>query len=223
MFQAQAFALDQERADYLKQTYSYFLGGLLVSSLATVLTLTNQVLASVVSGGWLVAIILMFGSIFWAQATARSGNTRMALLSFYVATFIMGMFVAPAVGFSIAREGGLWVVNQALFTTTLTFGALTAYVFITGKNFSFMGGFLVMGLVAVIGASLLNLFLQTSALSLAISAAAALLFSGFILYDTSRILHHWRQIPPTMAALSLFLDFINLFLALLRIFSGNRD
>ena len=75
----------------------------------------------------------------------------------------------------------------------------------------------------VIGASLVNLFVQSSSLDLALSIIVVLLFSGFVLFDTSRILKRAHEMPPTLGALSLYLDFLNLFMALLNILGGRRD
>jgi FtsH-binding integral membrane protein len=86
-----------------------------------------------------------------------------------------------------------------------------------------MGASLMIGLFMVIGVSLVNLFVQSTTMDLALSAIIVILFSGFILYDTSRILKNAHEIPPTLAALNLYLDFLNLFMAILRLLSRNRE
>jgi FtsH-binding integral membrane protein len=103
------------------------------------------------------------------------------------------------------------------------FGGLTAYVFATKKDFSFMRGMLTTGLIVVFLAVVLNLFLVgSSALSFGISCAALLLFSGFVLYDTSNIIRRYPTNEYVAGALSLYLDAFNIFLALLRILNAGR-
>ena len=115
-------------------------------------------------------------------------------------------------------------MRDAFLLTAITFGGLTGYCFVTKRDFSFMGAALSTGLWVVIGASLLGFFFHSTALSLAVASVAVILFAGYILYDTSRILRSGAVATgdAVSAALSLFLDVINLFLALLRILSSQR-
>ena len=102
--------------------------------------------------------------------------------------------------------------------TGIDFLALVAYTWYSKKDFSFLGGFLITGLVTMFIAILINaLFLQSSFMGLLIPIVIVVLFNGFLLYDLSRILHNPKGIPPTLAALSLFLDVFNIFLALVSI------
>jgi len=104
----------------------------------------------------------------------------------------------------------------------MIFGGLTAYVWLTKKDFSYLGASLTIGLFLIIGISIINLFIGSSVMSMTLSIVSVLLFSGFILYDTSVILRNAMAIPPTLAALNLYLDFLNLFLSLLRILGGSN-
>jgi modulator of FtsH protease len=144
------------------------------------------------------------------------------------ATFVSGLFIAPALFFAqvMASQGQTLSpspVRDAFALTVLGFTGLTAYAMISKRDFSFLRGFLSMGLWVVIGASLLNIFVHAAAFSLAIASAGVLLFGAFILYDTSRLLRDRDQTDPVGAALQLYLNFLNLFLFLLRILSsGSR-
>jgi FtsH-binding integral membrane protein len=114
-------------------------------------------------------------------------------------------------------------IQQALVLTVLIFGALTLYVMVSKRDFSFLGGFLITGLIVVIVGSLLNAFLfQSPAAEFMIAAGGVVLFSGFILFDTSNILRHYDVQDYTSATLALYLDVLNLFLFLLRLL-GNRN
>jgi uncharacterized protein len=121
-------------------------------------------------------------------------------------------------------------IATAFFATTASFVALSLYGYTTKRDLSGFGTFLIMGVVGLIVASLLNLWLQSGALHLAISAIGVLLFAGLTAYDTQRIKSMYDYVAGTdmmgktvvMGALSLYLDFINMFQFLLS-FLGQRD
>ena len=108
------------------------------------------------------------------------------------------------------------IVMTALSMTGITFLGLSAYAISSRKDFSFMGGFLMIGLILVIVASLANIFFAIPALSLAISAVGVLVFSGFILYDTSRMVNG-GETNYVMMTVSLYLNIYNLFMMLLHL------
>jgi len=158
---------------------------------------------------------LMMAGIFGVQAVRHiQGINIIALLAF---GGITGMSIAPLVGFVAAKSEML--VAQAFITTAITFVSLTAYVFISGRNFSFLKGFVWVGLIAIIILTLSNyFFFESTNLSLAISAISVLLFSAFILYDTSNILREYPNDEYISAALTLYLDVFLLFQNLLILF-----
>jgi modulator of FtsH protease len=170
-------------------------------------------------------MIAVFLAAFFAAnfARTRPGLNVAALFGF---TFITGLFLAPSIFIAQAMAtAGQTLdpspVRDAFLLSAITFGGLTGYCFVTKRDFSFMGAALSTGLWVVIGASILGMLFHSSALSLAVASVSVLLFAGYILYDTSRILRAGSG-DAVGAALSLFLDVINLFLALLRILSANR-
>ncbi len=121
-------------------------------------------------------------------------------------------------------------IVQTFFVTAASFGALSLYGYTTKRSLSAMGSFLMMGLFGLIIASLVNLFLASSALDFAISVIGVLIFAGLTAYDTQSIKESYHEAHSSeasgrlaiMGALRLYLDFINLFLFLLR-FLGNRN
>jgi FtsH-binding integral membrane protein len=122
-------------------------------------------------------------------------------------------------------------ITQVFFVTAAAFGALSLYGYTTKKDLSGWGTFLFMGLIGVIIASLVNLFLQSSALQFAISVIGVLVFAGLTAYDTQRIKDVYFEIAgdatatakaAIMGALNLYLDFINMFVMMLQLF-GNRE
>lgn len=140
-----------------------------------------------------------------------------------VLSVVTGLLFGPTVNY-YAVTAGIQVVYQALGLTILIFGGLTAYVFITKADFSFLRGALFMGLLALIGIGVLGFFINFSfGFSQAITIAGVLLFVGFILYDTSNILHHYHEDQYAVAAVAIYLDFVILFINLLRLLSRSRD
>jgi modulator of FtsH protease len=121
-------------------------------------------------------------------------------------------------------ENGGAIVAQALGGTAMIFLTLSGYALVSGKDFSYMRGFLMTGLIVVFVAMLANLFFQIPALSLAISAGVIMIMSGLILYDTSRIINGGER-NYINATISLYLSFFNIFihlLHLLAVFTGRR-
>ncbi len=171
-------------------------------------------------GAALVLMLVGFGLLFVVNATADSSKGLIAIFAF---TGVMGASLGPLLNAYLAMPNGPSLVMQALGGTALVFFALSGYALTTRKDFSFMGGFLIVGLVVIVVASIANIFLQMAAVSLAISSAAVLIFSGLILWDTSRIIHG-GETNYIRATVALYLDIYNLFihmLHLLGVFGGD--
>jgi len=160
--------------------------------------------------------LVELGLIFFAMAVRRKpGLNLIALFSF---TTVSGVTLGP-----VMQVYNAAVIQEALILTVVIFGALTLYVVTSKKDFSFLSGFLITGLIVTIVGSLLNAFLfQSPMMEFIIAGGGVILFSGFILYDTSNILRHYDVEDYTSATLALYLDILNLFLFLLRLLSS-RD
>lgn len=150
----------------------------------------------------------------------KKRNTAAAVPAMLTFTALSGLGLGPTLTHYINMPGGSSTVLTAAVITTAVTLALTAYVHKTGKDFSRMGGFLFAGLIVVILASIAALFVP--AMQAGVSAVAALLFSGFILYDTSRLVRG-EEDNYVMAAVSMYLNVLNLFLSVLQLlgFSSN--
>ncbi|MCH8539005.1 MAG: Bax inhibitor-1/YccA family protein [Alkalimonas sp.] len=134
-----------------------------------------------------------------------------------------GASLGPMLNYYVGLANGPGLIMQALAGTAVIFFSLSAYALTTRKDFSFMGGFLFVGLIVVLLAVLANIFLQMPALQLAISSAVILIMSGLILFDTSRIIHG-GETNYIRATVSLYLNIFNIFvhlLSLLGIFGGD--
>lgn len=144
----------------------------------------------------------------------KNRNTAAAVPAMLTFTGLSGLGLGPTLTHYINMPGGSsTVLTAAVITTAVTMG-LTAYVYKTGKDFTRMGGFLFAGLIVVILASIAALFVP--AMQAGVSAVAALLFSGFILFDTSRLLRG-EEDNYVMAACSMYLNVLNLFLSVLQL------
>lgn len=171
---------------------------------------------------WWMMLAGMFGLLFFVQKTADSA---MGLLAIFAFTGFMGFTLGPMLNFYLAIPGGSQLVMQALGGTALVFFGLSAYALTTRKDFSFMGGFLMTGLIVLVVAMIANIFVDIPMLSLVISGVAVMVMSGLILFDTSRIVHG-GETNYIRATVSLYLSIYNLFVHLLHLFavlSGGDD
>lgn len=168
-------------------------------------------------------IIGYFGLLYLTSATA---NSSMGLISVFLFTGFMGLTLGPILNATIQGfSNGSQIVTAALASTGAIFFGLSGYAMTTRKNFSYLGGFLAVGITVAIVASLAMFFFYIPALDLVLSAAIVLLMSGFILFETSQIIHGGQR-NYIMATVSLYVSLFNLFINLLRLFAllaGRRD
>ena len=172
--------------------------------------------------GPLVMLAMMLGLMFAVSATRNSIWGIVLLFGF---TFVAGWWLGPMLQYALHFKNGAQLVGIAAGGTGVIFFSLAGIATVTRKDFGFLGNFLFVGLVLLILASIANLFFAMPAASLAISAVAVLLFSGFILYDVSRIVNG-GEANYVMATLGIYLSIYNLFISLLHLllaFSGERD
>ena len=150
----------------------------------------------------------------------KNRNTAAAVPAMLTFTGLSGLGLGPTLTHYISLPGGSSTVLTAAVLTTAVTLALTAYVYKTGKDFTRMGGFLFAGLIVVLLASVAAIFVPV--MQAGVSAAAALLFSGFILFDTSRLIRG-EEDNYVMAACSMYLNVLNLFLAILQLLGFAGD
>jgi FtsH-binding integral membrane protein len=174
----------------------------------------------------IMSALLMFGAMmglmFAVTALRDSVWGIVALLGF---TLVAGVLLGPILQVALHLKNGAQLIGMAAGGTGIIFFSLATIATVTKKDFSFMGKFLFIGLILLIVASLANAFFQVPALSLTISAIAVLIFSAYILYDVSQIVHG-GETNYVMATLGLYMNIYNLFinlLSLLMAFSGERD
>lgn len=219
---AQTSALSTHRV--LRNTY-------LLLGLTMIPTVIGAFIGMAMNFSWLAAnpilgtlgmLAVMIGLIFGIRATSNSAVGVVLLLGL---TFVLGVFLGPTLQVALNLRNGAELVGMAAGGTGIIFLTLAGIATTTKKDFSFIGNFLFVGLILLIVAMLANLFFQIPALALALSGVAVLLFSGFILYDVSRIVNG-GETNYIMATLAIYLDIYNLFVHLLHILMavfGNRD
>ena len=161
-----------------------------------------------------------FVMIFFLNKAAQSSAGILFVFAF---TGLLGGSLGYTLNYYAGVQGGSDIIMQAFGTTALVFFGLSGYVLTTKKDFSFMGGFLLVGLIVAIVAMIANMFFQIPALSLALNAVIVLIMSGFILFDTSRIVNG-GETNYIRATVSMYLNIYNLFVSLLHLigaFSGD--
>jgi len=172
---------------------------------------------------WLIQIVGMFGLLFLTMALR---NSMWGLVSIFAFTGFTGYTLGPMLNMYISEfSNGSQLILTSLGATGVIFIALSGYVLTTKKDFSYMGGFLFVALLGGIVLSLAGMLFHLPLMQVAISGLFVIVFSGYILFNTSQILHG-GETNYIMATISLYLDILNLFLSLLRIlsyFGGNRN
>ncbi len=197
----------------IRNTYTLLSMTLLFSALTATLSVFMNMgpMTYLVSIG--VAMLLAFFVL------PRTANSAAGLLVVFGITGLFGFALGPILNMYLALSNGTELVGMAMAGTGAIFLTLSGYALTTRKNFSFMGGFLISGMVVVLIAALANIFLAVPALSLGISAVVVMIMSGFILYDTSRMIHepHGNYLFMTV---NLYLNIFNLFIHLLHLLSA---
>jgi modulator of FtsH protease len=181
--------------------------------LFSALTAAASVALKLPHPGLIVTLIGYFGLLF---LTAKLRNSAWGLASVFALTGFMGYTLGPIVSHYLGLPNGGQTVMTAMGGTAAIFLGLSAYAVTTRKDFSFMGGFLMVGILVAFLAGLAAIFFEIAALSLTVSAAFVLLMSGLILYETSNIIHG-GETNYAMATVTLFVAIFNLFTSLLQL------
>ncbi|MBA3670151.1 MAG: Bax inhibitor-1/YccA family protein [Sphingomonas sp.] len=218
-------ARDAGLRSYMLKVYNYMASGVLLTGIVAMLFASSGLAAQVLATPlrWLI-IFAPLGFVFAMSFGVNRMKESTLQLLFWAFAFAMGLSMSAIflvyTGTSIA---------QTFFAVTASFMGLSLYGYTTKKDLSGFGTFLIMGVVGLLVAMVINLFLQSPAMQLAISAIGVLLFAGLTAYDTQKIKSMYAYVAGTdmmgksviMAALTLYLDFINMFQFLLS-FMGDR-
>ena len=202
----------------LRNTYMLLSMTLLFSGLTAALSMFLNMppmtyLVSVI-GGMVIAMFVL----------PRFANSPAGIGIVFLITGMLGFGLGPMLSMYAALPNGGSIITLSLGGTGVIFLGLSAYALATQKDFSFLGGFLMVGFLLVLIAAVANIFLAIPAMSLAISAVVIMIMSGFILYDTSRIIHG-GETNYVLATIGLYMTIFNIIISLLQILGimGNDD
>jgi len=196
----------------LRNTYTLLSMTLLFSA-----AMAGVAMAVGISSGMALASIIGAFVLVWL-VLPKFENSAGGVVVVFAFTGLMGLSLGPMLSYYLAFPGGSELVMTALGGTGVIFLGLSGYALTTRKDFSFLGGFLFVGFLVILGAAIANIFFAIPALSLAISAGVILIMSGFILFDTSRIIHG-GETNYIRATVGLYLNIHNLFVHLLHLLS----
>lgn len=226
---ARATTYDSSLRDYMVKVYNFMSVALAISGAVAFLVASSPALMQLFFGTPLAWVVMLapLGFVFFFSYKLNSISAEKAKTYLWIYSALMGLSLSSIfviyTGTSIAR---------VFFITASTFGAMSLYGYSTKKDLSGMGSFLIMGLIGLIIASLVNIFLKSSALEFALSVIGVFIFIGLTAYDTQRIkqtYYHFagnaEMVSKTavLGALNLYMDFINLFLMMLRFFGDRRS
>jgi FtsH-binding integral membrane protein len=225
---ARTATYDAGLRSHMLSVYNYMASGVLLTGIVAMLFAQSGLAQQVLAGPGLMKYVIMFAPLVFVMVLSFGINrlsTPAAQALFWGFATVMGLSLSSI--FLVYTDGS---IAQTFFATAAAFVGLSLFGYTTKRDLSAMGTFLIMGVVGIFVAMLINLFLQSSALDLAISFIGVLLFAGLTAYDTQKIKNMYDYVAGTdmvgksvvMGALTLYLDFINMFLFLLR-FMGNRD
>ena len=212
---------DAALIQFVKQTYQLFAGSLLAATVGAYVGIST--LGAIVAQFYIGFVILEFALLFGLFFTKTKPGINLFML--FAFTFVSGLTLTPILSRVLGMPGGAAIVAQAFLLTTAIFGIMSIFALRTKKDLASMGKMLFIALIVVVIGSLINLFLGSPILQVIIAGVSAILFSIFIAYDTQNIVRGLYDSPVT-AAVSLYLDFLNLFVSLLQllgIFNSNNE
>lgn len=224
----QALAIDQGLRAYMLRVYNYMGSGLALTGIVALLVASSEGVKQILFGTPLMWVVLLapLGLVLFLSFRIQKMSLVAVQATFWVYAALMGAGLAPI--FDIYTNTS---IARTFFICAATFGAMSLYGYTTKKDLSGIGSFLIMGLIGIILAGLVNIFLQSTMLQFIISAAGVLIFTGLTAYDTQKIKEMYFDADSletagkkaVMGALALYMDFLNLFLMLLRFFGERRE
>jgi FtsH-binding integral membrane protein len=209
----------EERATLVRRTYSLVLVSILVTMVGTSFALSQPAVIGAVARHPFIAFIATLAPLLLATRQKAMFPMNIGLVLLF--NFAMGVMISPAIFFYGQRQPGL--IGQAAVLTIGAFGILTLYAFVSRRDFSAWGSFLIVGLWVLIGTMLLNLFFQNAAVDLWLASVTVLLFSGLLVYDTWRLRNFYGPDEYVGAAVQIYLDLLNIFMAVLRVLGNRRN
>jgi FtsH-binding integral membrane protein len=226
--QAEAAQIDVGLRQYMLKVYNYMASGVALTGIVALLISSSPAAVQLIFGTPLKWVVMLapLGLVFFLGMRIEHMKSSTAQALFWVYAGLMGASLASI--FLIYTGAS---ITRTFFVTAAAFAGLSLYGYTTKRDLSAFGTFLVMGLIGLLIASLINIFLQSSMMQFVISAAGVLIFAGLTAWDTQKIKEMYWEADDSetagkkaiMGALALYMDFINLFLFMLRFLGVSRD
>jgi uncharacterized protein len=224
---ARSVAYDAGLRSYMLSVYNYMASAVLLTGIVALGFTMSGLAAQVFVGGGILKWVITFAPLaFILFMNFKSMSTSALQATFWGFAVVMGLSLS-----TIFLVYSPMAITQAFVASAAGFAGLSLYGYTTKRDLTAFGSFLIVGLVGLIVASLINLFLQSGVMAMAISLVGVLIFAGLTAWDTQRIKSMYNYVAGTdqegrakiMAATSLYLDFINMFLFILRLFGSSRN
>lgn len=219
---------DSALRDYMVKVYQYMSIALAISGLVAFMVASSPALMQAIFGTPLAFVVMLapLGFVIFFGIKLKSISAEKAKSFLWIYSALMGLSLATIFAVYTATS-----ITRVFLITASTFGAMSIYGYTTKKDLTSFGSFLIMGLIGIMIASLINIFLKSSGLDFAISLLGVFIFIGLTAYDTQRIKQTYYHFAgnnemvskmAVMGALNLYMDFINLFIMLLRFFGERK-
>ncbi len=225
---AQFATFEEGLRGFMQRVFVYMALGLGVTGLAAFVAATNPAIQAVLYAPGMIWVTMLapLAMVFFLSFRVNSMSFSAAQTTFWIYAALVGLSITPLLMMYQVES-----VARIFFITASVFGSMALYGYTTKKDLTSLGSFMFMGLIGVIIASLVNIFMQSSMMTLVTSALSVIIFTGLTAYDVQKLkdIYYQADSPEAsgkmavMGALNLYLDFINLFLALLRLFGNRRD
>ncbi|MDD5157667.1 Bax inhibitor-1/YccA family protein [Sulfurimonas sp.] len=210
---------DTQIVSFVKETYKLFAASMMAGAVGAYVGVPLS--GAIVSYFWPL-VILEIGLLIGLQFVKHKPGINLAVMFGFV--FMTGLMLAPLLARTLGMHGGGVIIGNAFMMTSVIFGAMSFYAIKTTKDFSGYGKPLMIALFVIIAFSIINIFMGSPLVSIVISGAVVILFSILVTYDTQNIIRGAYE-TPIDGAIALYLDFLNIFTALLQLLGifGNDD
>jgi modulator of FtsH protease len=210
---------DSQIISFVKETYKLFAASMMAGAVGAYVGVP---MAGTIAAYFWPFFALEIGLLIGLQFVKRKPGINLMVMFGFV--FMTGLMLAPLLSHTLGMSGGASIIGNAFAMTSVVFGAMSFYAIKTTKDFTTYGKPLMIALFVIIGFSILNIFLGNPMIHVIISGAVVLLFSVLVIYDTQNIMKGAYE-TPIDGAIALYLDFLNIFTALLQLFGifGSDD
>jgi modulator of FtsH protease len=214
-----ASSSDTQIISFVKETYKLFAASMMAGAVGAYVGVP---MAGAIASWFIPLMILEIALLIGLHFVKHKPGINLMVMFGFV--FMTGLMLAPLLSRTLGMSGGATIIGNAFAMTSVVFGAMSFYAIKTTKDFTSYGKPLMIALFVIIGFSILNIFLGNPMISIIISGVVVILFSILVVFDTQNIIQGNYE-TPIDGALALYLDFLNIFTALLQLFGifGNSD